>query len=68
MISLYLTVLTCCVAAGGLTSVVLHAGLNGDYQRAGSHNQNSMGIRWNEFKGQDYSYKFAEMKVAPQKN
>ena len=41
--------------------------LNGEYLR-GRHNQYFKGILWYHFKGVYYSYKVAEMKVAPQKN
>ena len=41
--------------------------LNGEYLR-GRHNQRGNGILWYDFKGLDYSYKVAEMKVAPNKN
>ena len=41
--------------------------LNGEYLR-GRHNQRWKGILWYQFKGGDYSYKVAEMKVAPHKN
>ncbi len=43
------------------------AHLNGEYLR-GSHNQRFEGILWYRFKGDYYSYKVAEMKVAPHKN
>ncbi len=43
------------------------AHLNGEYLR-GRHNQAWKGIMWYDFKGWDYSYKVAEMKVAPNKN
>ena len=41
--------------------------LNGEYLR-GRHNQDYKGIYWYHFKGYYYSYKVAEMKVAPHKN
>ena len=41
--------------------------LNGEYLR-GRHNQLWKGILWGHFKGWFYSYKVAEMKVAPHKN
>ncbi len=41
--------------------------LNGEYLR-GRHNQGGKGILWSDFKGWYYSYKVAEMKVAPHKN
>ena len=44
-----------------------HSHLNGEYLR-GRHNQWGKGIYWFHFKGSDYSYKVAEMKVAPHKN
>ena len=44
-----------------------YAHLNGEYLR-GRHNQRWEGILWRDFKGVDYSYKVAEMKVAPHKN
>ena len=45
-----------------------NAHLNGEYLR-GRHNQRGgKGIHWHHFKGGDYSYKVAEMKVAPHKN
>ena len=43
------------------------AHLNGEYLRA-HHNQRWKGILWIHFKGDYYSYKVAEMKVAPHKN
>ena len=43
------------------------AHLNGEYLRGG-HNQLYKGIMWHDFKGDYYSYKVAEMKVAPHKN
>ena len=43
------------------------AHLNGEYLR-GRHNQWEKGILWSNFKGSYYSYKVAEMKVAPHKN
>ncbi len=43
------------------------AHLNGEYLK-GRHNQSANGILWQRFKGWDYSYKVAEMKVAPHKN
>ena len=43
------------------------AHLNGEYLR-GRHNQFWKGILWHHFKGEEYSYKVAEMKVAPHKN
>ncbi len=43
------------------------AHLNGEYLR-GLHNQQYKGILWSRFKGWVYSYKVAEMKVAPHKN
>ena len=44
-----------------------YAHLNGEYLR-GRHNQYPKGILWYDFKGWEYSYKVAEMKVAPHKN
>ncbi len=44
-----------------------YAHLNGEYLR-GRHNQEKKGIVWYHFKGWEYSYKVAEMKVAPHKN
>ena len=41
--------------------------LNGEYLRGG-HNQYKKGIYWLHFKGPEYSYKVAEMKVAPHEN
>ena len=38
--------------------------LNGEYL-GGAHNKNVMGIQWRSFKGSNYSYKIAEMKVGP---
>ena len=43
------------------------AHLNGEYVR-GHQNQHWKGILWYHFKGLRYSYKVAEMKVAPHKN
>ena len=45
----------------------LYSHLNGEYLR-GRHNQDWEGILWYRFKGYDYSYKVAEMKVAPHTN
>ncbi len=47
--------------------VCSYAHLNGRYLRS-SHNQEWEGIYWRDFKGKYYSYKIAEMKVAPHKN
>ena len=44
-----------------------YAHLNGEYRR-GVHNQEWLGVMWRDFKGTYYSYKVAEMKVAPHKN
>ncbi len=44
-----------------------YAHLNGEYL-GGRHNQYKKGILWRRFKGRYYSYKVAEMKVAPHKN
>ncbi len=44
-----------------------NAHLNGEYLR-GRHNQEAAGILWQDFKAEYYSYKVAEMKVAPHKN
>ena len=41
--------------------------LNGEYLR-GQHNQEGKGIIWHHFKGDYYSYKVAEMKVARDQN
>ncbi len=43
-----------------------YAHLNGEYLR-GFHDQKWKGIMWGNFKGAYYSYKVAEMKVAPLK-
>ncbi len=43
------------------------AHLNGEYL-GGHHNQGPKGIYWYTYKGWRYSYKVAEMKVAPHKN
>ena len=43
------------------------AHLNGAYLR-GRHNQLNKGILWSDYKGWDYSFKVAEMKVGPNTN
>ena len=44
-----------------------YAHLNGECL-SGIHSQREEGIVWSHFKGLYYSYKVAEMKVAPHKN
>ncbi len=44
-----------------------YAHFNGKYLR-GPHNQWRNGILWYNFKGDYYSYKVTEMKVAPHEN
>ena len=41
--------------------------LNGDYLE-GFHDQPFKGVYWHDFKGQNYSYKVAEMKVGRDQN
>ena len=45
----------------------LRSHLNGEYL-GGGHNQPFKGIVWTDFKGQEYSYKGAEMKVRRDEN